>query len=216
MITIRKFINWKVKMTHLFTRRNGPANIVQPLVALIIIEFPLLSLLSYFLYSASTTKAVALIPLSLEPNLARFGFAMEEVTAVFATAYTSKRLVYRDIENTDADKELLHAFGPANHVSWGLISGRMFRDVSKKANFDVLGKLLESDLLLKVLICLPTIPRGEIEELGQLLGARAAKERETATPIGSLTLSAPREGFLQAPTTVVGLCIGEEYQNQVR
>jgi hypothetical protein len=142
---------------------------------------------------------------------------MDEVTAVFANAYRSKRLVYRDIENTDADKELLHSFGPANHVSWGLLSGRLFKDVSKKANFDVLGKLLESGLLLKVLICLPTTPREEVGELIKLsLGARATKERETATPIGSLTLSAPPEGFLQAPTTTVGLCIGEEYQNQVR
>lgn len=142
---------------------------------------------------------------------------MDEVTTVFANAYRSKRLVYRDIENTDATKELLHSFGPANHVSWGLLSGRLFRDVSKKANFDELSKLLESNLLLKVLICLPITPKEEIEELNKLgLGARAAKERETAMPVGSLTLSAPREGFLQAPTTVVGLCIGEEYQNQVR
>jgi hypothetical protein len=142
---------------------------------------------------------------------------MEEVTVVFANAYRSKRLVYRDIENTDVDKELLHSFGPANHVTWGLLSGRLFKDVSKKANFDALGKLLESGLLLKVLICLPTTPREEVGELSKLSSAaRAAKERETAMPIGSLTLSAPLEGFLQAPTTTVGLCIGEEYQNQVR
>jgi len=82
---------------------------------------------------------------------------MDEVRVVFANAYRSKRLVYRDIENTDADKELLHSFGPANHVSWGLLSGRLFRDVSKKANFDLLGKLLETDLLLKVLIAFPRL-----------------------------------------------------------
>ncbi|KIM96917.1 hypothetical protein OIDMADRAFT_32812 [Oidiodendron maius Zn] len=127
---------------------------------------------------------------------------MDEVTTAFANAYRSKRLVYRDIENTDADKELLHWFGPANHVNWGLLSGRLFRDVSKKANFDELGKILESGLLLKVLICLPTAPGEEVGELTKLgLGARAAKEREAATPIGSLSLSAPREGFHQAPTT---------------
>ena len=141
---------------------------------------------------------------------------MDEITAVFANAYRSERLVYRDIENSDADKELMHKFGPANHVSWGFLNGRLFRDISKKANFDALSKLLESDLLLKILICLPA-PREEIVELGKLgLGSRAAKERETATAIGSLTLSAPREGSLQAPTTTVGLCISEEYQNQVR
>ena len=142
---------------------------------------------------------------------------MDEVTTAFANAYRSKRLVYRDIENTDADKELLHSFGPANHVSWGLLSGRLFRDVSKKEIFDEYGKVLESGLLLKVLICLPTAPREEVGELSKLgLGARAAKERETATPIGSLSLRAPHEGFRQAPTTTVGLCIGEEYQNKAR
>jgi hypothetical protein len=141
---------------------------------------------------------------------------MDEIASVFANAYRSKRLVYRDIENNDASKELLHSFGPSNHVSWGLLSNRLFRDVSKKANFDALDKLLESGLLLKVLICLPTTAGEEGEELSKLgLGARRAKERETARPIGSLTLSAPREGSLQAATTTVGLCIGEEYQNQV-
>ena len=163
------------------------------------------------------THDVAFIPPALEPNPIRFRIAMDEITAVFANAYRSKRLVYRDIENTDADKELMHSFGPANHVSWGLLSGRLFRDVSKKANLDGLSKLLESGLLLKVLICLPTIPKEEIGEQSKLgLGARAAKERETATPIGSLTLSAPGEWSFQALTTTVGLCIGEEYQNQVR
>jgi hypothetical protein len=140
---------------------------------------------------------------------------MDDITTVFANAYRSKRLVYRDIENTDAVKEVMHTFGPADHVSWGLLSGRLFRDVSKKANLDTLGKLLEANLLLKVLICLPV--QGEEDELVNLgPGARAAKERETATIIGSLTLSAVREAFRQAPTTTVGLAIGEQYQNQVR
>jgi hypothetical protein len=139
---------------------------------------------------------------------------MDEIITAFANAYRSERLVYRDIENSDADKEVMHTFGPANHVTWGLLSGRLFRDVSKKANLEELGKLLETDLLLKVLICLPA-PREETAELGQLgLGARGAKERETATVIGSLTLSAA-SGSLNAITTTVGLAIGEEYQSKV-
>ena len=141
---------------------------------------------------------------------------MDEVTHAFATAFRSQRLIYRDIENTAVDKEIMHQFGPADHVSWGLLSGRLFKDVSKKANLEALGKLLESDLLLKVLICIPP-PKEEMakwEHLG--LGARGAKERENAIPIGSLTLSQPSQGSLQALTTTVGLAIGEEYQNKVR
>jgi hypothetical protein len=162
-------------------------------------------------------QTVASILLKLELIASDLWVAMDDIINVFANAYKSKRLVYRDIENTDADKEILHRFGPANHVSWGLLGGRLFRDVSKKDNFDALGKLLESDLLLKVLICLPTTlgeGAGELSKLG--LGGRAAIERETATPIGSLTLSAPPKGFRQAPTTTVGLCIAEEFQNKVR
>ncbi|KAL6885435.1 acyl-CoA N-acyltransferase [Trichoderma evansii] len=137
---------------------------------------------------------------------------MDEIVTVFANAYRSERLVYRDIENSDADKEVMHTFGPANHVSWGLLSGRLFRDVSKKTNLEELGKLLETDLLLKVLICLPA-PTEETAELGQLsLGERGGRERETATVIGSLTLSAV-SGSLNAITTTVGLAIGEMYQN---
>ena len=141
---------------------------------------------------------------------------MDEVTDAFATAFRSKRLIYRDIENTVADKETMHHFGPADHVNWGLLSGRLFKDVSKKANLEALGKLLESDLLLKVLICLPA-PKEETpgwENLG--LGMRGAKERENAIPIGSLTLSQPSQGSLQALTTTVGIAIGEGYQNKVR
>ena len=138
---------------------------------------------------------------------------MDDVVTAFATAYRSERLVYRDIENSDADKEVMHRLGSADHISWGLLSGRLFRDVSKKANIDDLGKLLETDLLLKVLVCLPA-PREETAEWVQLgLGARGAKERATATVIGSLTLSAPSRSH--ALTTTVGLAIGEAYQNKV-
>ncbi len=141
---------------------------------------------------------------------------MEEISAVFATAYQSERLVYRDIENNDADKEVIHKFGPANHISWGLLNSRLFSDINKKGSLDWLGQFLESGLLLKVLICLPDPTKEDVEfsKLGP--GSRAAKIRENATPIGSLTLSKFREGCLQASATTVSLCIGEEYHNQVR
>ncbi|KAK3937265.1 acyl-CoA N-acyltransferase [Diplogelasinospora grovesii] len=138
---------------------------------------------------------------------------MDEISAAFANAYQSKRLVYRDIENNDADKGLMHKFGPTDHISWGLVNSRLFRDINKKASLDWLGQFLESGLLLKVLICLPDSTKDvESSKLGP--GSRAAKIRENATPIGSLTLSKFREGSLQASATTVGICIGEEYQNQ--
>ena len=47
--------------------------------------------------------------------------------------------------------------------------------MSKKANLDAFRKLLDSDLLLKVLICLLT-PEEEMAESSYLrLGARAAR-----------------------------------------
>jgi hypothetical protein len=142
---------------------------------------------------------------------------MDEISAAFATAYQSKRLVYRDIENNDFDKGLMHSFGPADHISWGLVNSRLFNDINRKASLDWLGKFLESGLLLKVLICLPDPAKADAESSKQLgRGARAAKVRETAIPIGSLTLSKIREDSQQAPSTTVGICIGEDYQNQVR
>jgi hypothetical protein len=74
---------------------------------------------------------------------------MDEILAVFANAYQSKRLVYRDIENNDADKGLIHKFGPNDHISWGLVNSHLFRDINKKASLDWLGQFLESGLLLK-------------------------------------------------------------------
>ncbi|KAH8885824.1 acyl-CoA N-acyltransferase [Thozetella sp. PMI_491] len=139
---------------------------------------------------------------------------MDEISIAFENAYRSKRLVYRDIENNDVDKGLMHKFGPADHISWGLVSTRLFKDINRKESLEWLGKFLESGLLLKVLICLPS-STGEDVELSKLgPGSRASKVRECATPIGSLTLSAPREGYLQAFSTTVGICIGEDYQNQ--
>ena len=78
-------------------------------------------------------------------------------------------------------------------------------------------------MLLKVMICLPKLDvDGEISGVkikdvgGQIgIGERGAQEREQATVIGSLTLSAIPEAFRQAATTTVGLCIGEAYQNKV-
>jgi hypothetical protein len=140
---------------------------------------------------------------------------MDEVTGAFANAYRSERLIYRDIENSDADRDLMHMMGPANHVTWGLLSSRLFRDVSKKANTEMLGKMLDSGMLLKVMICLPA-PRDESGELDKLgVGDRGYKERETAIPIGSLTLTGIPETTFQAPATAVGLAIGEAYQNKV-
>jgi hypothetical protein len=140
---------------------------------------------------------------------------MDEISAAFANAYRSKRLVYRDIENNDDDKGLMHKFGPSDHISWGLVSTRLFKDINKKESLEWLGKFLESGLLLKVLICLPSSTEEDAESSQLGPGSRAAKIREDAVPIGSLTLSAPREGYLQAFSTTVGICIGEEYQNQV-
>lgn len=140
---------------------------------------------------------------------------MEEVSTAFANAYRSQRLVYRDIEINDKDMGIMHNFGAANHVSWGLVSGpgRLFRDVSKKANLEQLGKLLENDLLLKVLICLPAEETDEVSKLG--VGDRGAKERENATVIGNLFLDGVG-GTIQALTTSVGLNLAEEYHGKVR
>lgn len=141
---------------------------------------------------------------------------MDEISAAFANAYQSKRLVYRDIENNDTDKGLIHKFGPNDHISWGLVSSRLIKDINKKESLEWLGRFLESGLLLKVLICIPR-STGDDDELSKLgPGSRAARIREMATPIGSLTLSAPREGYLHAMATTITICIGEEYQNAVR
>ncbi|KAH8658497.1 hypothetical protein BX600DRAFT_514986 [Xylariales sp. PMI_506] len=140
---------------------------------------------------------------------------MDNIVATFAGAYRSKRLIYRDIENNDADREVMHSFGPANHVNWGLLHGLLFQDVSKQANMEVLTKMLASDLLMKVFICLPNPEHGETSELDELgLGAKGAKERESATPIGSLTLDAISTKSLNAPFTCLGLVLDEKYQNQ--
>ncbi|KAH8802444.1 acyl-CoA N-acyltransferase [Xylogone sp. PMI_703] len=139
---------------------------------------------------------------------------MDEITAAFATAYQSKRLVYRDIENNDTDKGFIHQFGPADHISWGLVNSGLFKDINKKESLDWLGKFLESGLLLKVLICLPDSTKEDDRSSNLGPGSRAAKIRESATPIGSLTLSKLRDDHLQASATTVGICIGEEYQNQ--
>jgi len=138
---------------------------------------------------------------------------MDEISTIFANAYRSQRLVSRDISNTDADKEVMHNLGCSNHINWGLLCPLLFRDRSRKDNFDSLNERLDSKTLLKVMICLPTVTR---EETKGGLGVRAAKEREDATPIGTLTLSAIKEGFSHAQTTTVGLNIGEEFQNKVR
>ncbi|KAH8650041.1 acyl-CoA N-acyltransferase [Xylariales sp. PMI_506] len=141
-------------------------------------------------------------------------FAMEDVSSAFANAYRSERLIYRDIENSDADKELMYYHGSANHVTWGLLRGHVFRDVSKKQNMDDLGKLLQSDVLLKVMICLPA-PVDENSELSKLsLAERTAKERETATVVGSLTLTGLNPNTPNVPVTSVGLAIAEKYQNK--
>ncbi|KAH8898302.1 acyl-CoA N-acyltransferase [Thozetella sp. PMI_491] len=135
---------------------------------------------------------------------------MEEMTSVFATAFRSKRLLYRAVENNDVDKDWMYRFGPADPVSWGLASPTTFRDVSKNANLQQITKMLEGPMLLLVLICLPS---GETTDSGQMgFAERLSKERINATPIGSLTLSPPREGFV--PTTRIGISISEPYQNQ--
>ncbi len=107
----------------------------------------------------------------------------------------------------------MYKFGAANPVVNGLGNPVLFRDTDRKTSYDQTDKMLDSNLLLLVFICILAEETEADAHLG--LGERAAVLRDKATPIGSLALAPHREGQSHIHLTRVGLAIGEEHQNKV-
>ncbi|KAK0717622.1 acyl-CoA N-acyltransferase [Lasiosphaeria miniovina] len=137
---------------------------------------------------------------------------MEEITAKFATAFRSKRLIYRAVDNTEADRELL-ACTLHDPVSQGLGDPTLFRPVGESAGKKAIEQMIDQ-ALLAVVICLPAADEQQPPRL-LLPGTDLKQAQARATPIGSLFLSRQR----QATTahwrwTRLAVGLAEPFQNK--
>ncbi|KAK3369507.1 acyl-CoA N-acyltransferase [Lasiosphaeria ovina] len=154
---------------------------------------------------------------------------MEEITAKFATAFRSKRLIYRAVDNSEADRELL-ACTLYDPVSQGLSDPTLFRPMGESAGKKAIEQIIDQ-ALLAVVICLPAADdvaddtgggaADQTQDQQQqpprlpLPGTALKQAQARATPIGSLFLSRQR----QATTahwrwTRLAVALAEPFQNK--
>ena len=141
---------------------------------------------------------------------------MDKTSHIFATAFTSERLVYRAVTNNAADKELVYKFTDYEPISAGLGNHALFRQKDPQSSGEMVDKMFTMKMLLNVFICLPAKEEDEDESTKSLgPGERAARRRDAAVPIGHMILAPHREGQAHVRFTRIGLCLQEKYQNKV-
>lgn len=141
-----------------------------------------------------------------------------KISQLFATAFESKRLIYRTFSKTDQDREHWYRFNAGDLVVTGLGNPMVLKDVDKISSFAQVDKIIDSNHLLSVFVCIPAentpVDAAELAKLGQ--GERVTYRRDRATPIGHILLAPIQESQGHARFTSIGLAIHEKHQNQVR
>lgn len=133
-----------------------------------------------------------------------------EIESVFANAFRSERLIYRQMQKNDSDKDFVSSFY-FDPVSRGLAGGLMLHDKDTKSRREDVETMI-THAMLAVVICLP--PEKEPEEAEQSDGMeRRRVESERSTPIGWLRLSKTKEDYPRR-FTALGINIHERYQNK--
>ncbi|KAH6657795.1 acyl-CoA N-acyltransferase [Truncatella angustata] len=139
--------------------------------------------------------------------------AMESMSAAFAGAFKSKRLVYRSMEDTDADRDWLWKNLWNNPVSVGLANLGTFVPPSQK-NFKKDWEQITTKALVAVFICLPPPEKEEVAESEETDKDKGKdKKADAGTIIGMICLSKYAVDAFKRRTGI-GLQIADEYQNK--
>ncbi|KAH6658161.1 acyl-CoA N-acyltransferase [Truncatella angustata] len=138
---------------------------------------------------------------------------MESMSAVFAGAFKSERLVYRSMEDTEADRDWMWKNLWNNPVNVGLANLATFVPPSQR-NFKKDWEQILSRALVAVFICLPPPKKAEGVDSDP---ADKAQEKDVkddgSTIIGMICLSKYAIDTFKRRTGI-GLQIADEYQNK--
>lgn len=145
---------------------------------------------------------------------------MESMSAVFAGAFRSKRLVFKTMEDTDEIKEWMWKNLWSSQVNMGLANPSIFMPASK-ATFKKDFEVLSTKALLSVMICLPALEKAvSEEETGQpeddkdkKTEEKKKKEEPEDTIIGMICLSKSGNDAFRRKTGI-GIQIADAYQNK--
>ncbi|KAK3322894.1 acyl-CoA N-acyltransferase [Apodospora peruviana] len=132
---------------------------------------------------------------------------MESMARTFATAFRSPRLVYRSIEDTDADRDMI-ATTLEDPVTHGFRHSGMFAPGSRTSSREIIGRITKS-ALLAVLICLPP-PDSSNPSDGP--GTELARAQAKGVPIGTMVLFPGKHAI--ARMAFISLALQEKYQNK--
>lgn len=128
-------------------------------------------------------------------------------------AFKSECLVYRSMEDTDADKAFLHQLN-SDPINLGLASLSLFRLKTAAESAADMAATLKS-CLLAVFICLPPAATSESSAPDVSKSIKTEVKTETKPkPIGMLVLSKPRENMEQSRSTMLGINVIKCHQNK--
>ncbi|KAI0384785.1 acyl-CoA N-acyltransferase [Hypomontagnella monticulosa] len=137
--------------------------------------------------------------------------------------WKSERLVYRALQDNDADHTFMHEAIAGDPVGFPLAYPEVFRPQSKAMTATLLTAMRNKSL--SVVICLPADEPREAASKGQSnhpqtlqTGGRkdsnTQREILTPLPIGILTLSGPKQENYQHRKTMLGINIISAYQGK--
>ncbi|KAI1118446.1 acyl-CoA N-acyltransferase [Nemania sp. NC0429] len=90
---------------------------------------------------------------------------MDVMTSALGNAFRSERLIYRALEDNDADLDFIFTHLESDPVTAALSNPSIHRPVSKKV-IDERFKLLIKTAMLATMVCLPDGPSGEPTPIG--------------------------------------------------
>ncbi|KAI1161200.1 acyl-CoA N-acyltransferase [Nemania serpens] len=90
---------------------------------------------------------------------------MDVMTSALGNAFRSERLIYRALEDNDADLDFIFTHLESDPVNAALSNPSIHRPVSKKV-IDERFKLMIKTAMLATMICLPDGPSGESKPIG--------------------------------------------------
>ncbi|KAH8655774.1 acyl-CoA N-acyltransferase [Xylariales sp. PMI_506] len=147
----------------------------------------------------------------------------ESIRNSMRNGWKSKRLVYRALQDNDADHTFMHEAIAGDPVGFPLGYPEAFRPQSKAMTFGLLAMLRKK--ALSVVICLPADSAPETPsskesigpEVSQAQGSHDSTDQKrsfTHVPIGILTLTAPDVEQSQHRKTMLGINIIDAYQGK--
>lgn len=102
------------------------------------------------------------------PTVSTFEAHHPNTTMSFGRLFSSDRLVYRALENTDKDKQLFYDTMSSDPSNLAQSSAELLRPLTSKASDDIMSNL--ADALLAITICCPVPPdaKGTVDTSGSL------------------------------------------------